>query len=258
MSTPHVDTSRHPILDAAYAERCRTQLDADGALVLDGFFTADAIAQVVAESAHRESDSFHADSTHNVYLTPPDPARPASHPFNRQVASSKGLIADDQIPTDSALRDVYNDASFRAFLCRVLGIDEIHPYADSLSSINVHFAASGQELGWHFDNSSFAVTMLLQAPESGGSFDYVPEVRDADAGDMAYQRVDAVLDGDVVTQSLHFNPGDLVLFRGRNALHRVTPTVGSTTRMLAVFAFNDQPGVQLSESALLTFYGRTS
>ncbi|WP_273270758.1 hypothetical protein, partial [Methylophaga sp.] len=111
--------------------------------------------------------------------------------------SSKGLIADDQIPSDSALRDVYNDPSFRAFLCGVLGIDEIHPYADSLSSINVHFAAAGQELGWHFDNSSFAVTMLLQAPEGGGSFDYVPAVRDADAGDMAYQRVNAVLDGDV-------------------------------------------------------------
>ncbi len=258
MSTPHVDTSRHPILDAAYAERCLARLDADGALVLDGFFTADAIARVVAESARREGDAFYADSTHNVYLTPPDPARPASRPFNRQVASSKGLIADDQIPTESPLRDVYDDAAFRAFLCGVLGIGEIHPYADSLSSINVHFAAAGQELGWHFDNSSFAVTMLLQAPESGGSFDYVPAVRDADAGDMAYERVDAVLDGDVATRSLHFNPGDLVLFRGRNALHRVTPTVGSTTRMLAVFAFNDQPGVQLSESALLTFYGRTS
>ena len=258
MSTPHVDTSRHPILDATYAERCRTQLDEDGALVLEGFFTPDAIAQVVAESAHREGDAFCADSTHNVYLTPPDPSRPASHPFNRQVASSKGLIADDQIPTDSALRDVYNDPSFRAFLCGVLGIDEIHPYADSLSAINVHFAAAGQELGWHFDNSSFAVTMLLQAPASGGSFEYVPAVRDADAGDMAYERVDAVLDGDVAARSLHFDPGDLVLFRGRNALHRVTPTVGSTTRMLTVFAFNDQPGVRLSESALLTFYGRTS
>jgi hypothetical protein len=258
MSTPHIDISRHPILDAEYAERCRTQLDADGTLVLNGFFTAEAIAQVVAESTHREHDAFYADSTHNVYLTPSDPALPASHPFNRQVVSSKGLIADDQIPADSPLRDVYNDASFRAFLCGVLGVGEIHAYADSLSSINVHFAAAGRELGWHFDNSSFAVTMLLQAPEGGGSFDYVPAVRDADAGDMAYERVDAVLDGDVATRSLHFNPGDLVLFRGRNALHRVTPTVGPTTRMLVVFAFNDQPCVRLSESALLTFYGRIS
>jgi len=37
----------------------------------------------------------------------------------------------------------------------------------------------------------------------------------------------------------------------------VTTSVGDTTRMLVVFAFNDEPGVTLSESALETFYGRT-
>jgi hypothetical protein len=59
-------------------------------------------------------------------------------------------------------------------------------------------------------------------------------------------------------QVLAFDPGDLVVFRGRNAIHRVTPTLGNVTRMLVVFAFNDQPGVALSESALTTFYGRTA
>ena len=113
------------------------------------------------------------------------------------------------------------------------------------------------ELGWHFDNSSFAVTMLLQAPDGGGSFDYVPGVRDAEAGDPAYNSVADVLDGRTPFQTLDFSPGDLVLFRGRDALHRVTPTEGDTTRLLAVLAFNDEPGVALSESALLTFYGRT-
>ena len=42
----------------------------------------------------------------------------------------------------------------------VLGIEEIYPNADGLSSINVHFAPDGLELGWHFDNSAFAVTMF--------------------------------------------------------------------------------------------------
>jgi hypothetical protein len=41
-------------------------------------------------------------------------------------------------------------------------------------------------------------------------------------------------------------------------MHRVTPTVGAVTRMLVVFAFNDRPGVGLSDSASLTFYGRGS
>lgn len=254
MTTAAIDGERHPVGDGDYAEACRARLDSDGALVLRGFFRPEVIGQLVDQSAHRESDAFYASSTHNVYLTDPDPALGPDHPFNRQVASSKGLIADDQIPADSPLREIYGDTTFRAFLCRVLGIDEIHPYADDLSSINVHFASEGRELGWHFDNSSFAVTMLLQAPEGGGAFEYVPDVRDGrDAG----ERVGAILDGDEPVRTLDFDPGDLVLFRGRNALHRVTPTEGPITRMLVVLAFNDQPGVGLSESALVTFYGRT-
>jgi carrier-protein-independent halogenase WelO5-like protein len=257
MTNTHLDTTRHPIDSESYRSKCRTRLDHDGALVLKGFVTAETVALVVGESARHEPDAFYATDAHNVYLTPPDPTLPADHPYNRQVVSSKGLIADDQIPADSLLREIHDDAAFRSFLSDVLGVDELHPYDDDLSSINVHFAAQGMELGWHFDNSSFAVTMLLQAPESGGLFEYVPAVRDARRGDMAYERSAAILDGDEAVRTLPFDPGDLVLFRGRDALHRVTPTKGSVTRILVVFAFNDQPGIALSDSALSTFYGRT-
>ena len=258
MTTPYLDTTLHPIADPAYIAECQSRLDRDGALVLQGFATVDAINRVVAESAPRAADAYYANKTHNVYLTPPDPGLAADHPYNRQVASSKGLIADDQIDDHSPLREIYNDAAFRAFLCGVLGISDIHPYADKLSSINVHFAAQGMELGWHFDNSSFAVTMLLQAPKAGGHFEHVPAVRDADAQDMAYERVARILGGDEAVHRLRFAPGALVLFRGRNAMHRVTPTEGDTTRLLVVFAYNDRPGVALSPSALGTFYGRTA
>ncbi len=258
MIPDEIDGSNHPIADPDYVDRCRRQLDRDGALVLAGFFTEAAIHRIVDESAHRCDDVFYAASTHNVYLTPPDPMLPDDHPFNRQVASSKGLIADDQISATSPLRTVYDSDDFRAFLCGVLGIDRLYPYADDLSSINVHFASEGQELGWHFDNSSFAVTMLLQAPEGGGGFEYVRDARAADRGEMGYDRVAAVLDGSEPVERLDIAPGDLVLFRGRDALHRVTPTEGSTTRMLVVFAYNSEPGVALSESAIDTFYGRTA
>ncbi len=257
MTTEHIDTDRHPLDDPEYVDRCRQRLDAAGALVLTGFFTPTAIRHVVAESAHRESEAFYTRSTHNVYLTPPDATLPADHPFNRQVVSSKGLLADDQVPPDSPLRAVYTDEYFRAFLCGVLGVGELHPYADRLSSVNVHFASDGQELGWHFDNSSFAVTMLLRAPDSGGVFEYVRDARNAAGGDMGFDRVAAVLDGAERVERLDIAAGDLVLFRGRDALHRVTPAEGSVTRMLVVFAFNAEPGVELSESALTTFYGRT-
>ncbi len=206
MTSKHLDIARHPIGDATYVARCRSELDAVGALVLPGFFTVEAIERVVAESAPHEGRAFYANSTHNVYVTSPDPTLPADHALNRQVVSSKGLIADDEIAPDSPLREVYNDDAFRTFLCGVLGIDALYPYDDALSSVNVHFAPVGKELGWHFDNSAFAVTMLLQAPLGGAHFEYVPNLRDADAGDLAFDAVCEVLDGDTPVKRLEFRP----------------------------------------------------
>ena len=56
--------------------------------------------------------------------------------------------------------------------------------------------------------------------------------------------------------NLHLCKTAVVLFRGRNAMHRVTPVAGERTRMLVVLAYNAEPGVYLSEEARMTFYGR--
>ena len=151
---------------------------------------------------------------------------------------------------------IYDSADFRRFLAAVVGEDALFEYADPLSSINVHFADEGQELGWHFDNSSFAVTLLLQAPHAGGQFQYVRDLRDSDAGDMNYQGVSDVLDGQMAPTDLDIAPGTLVLFRGRNSMHRVTPAIGPLTRILVVLAYNNTPGISLSEAARMTFFGR--
>ena len=64
------------------------------------------------------------------------------------------------------MRALYDAPVFRAFLCSVLGETQLYSYADKLSSINLHYASEGQELGWHFDNSSFAITLLIQKPQA--------------------------------------------------------------------------------------------
>jgi predicted 2-oxoglutarate/Fe(II)-dependent dioxygenase YbiX len=68
--------------------------------------------------------------------------------------------------------------------------------------------------------------------------------------------VEQLLDKAIEPKKLGIEAGDLVLFRGRNAIHRVTPTEGEVTRMLAVLAYNSQPDISLSETARMTFYGR--
>ena len=143
---------------------------------------------------------------------------------------------------------LYNNSKFQAFLALVLGEEKLYPYADPQSSINVHYAHDGQELGWHFENSSFAITLLLQAPKGGGQFEYVPRLRDSAAGEMNFAGVSDVLDGSASVHRLEMQPGALALFRGRNSMHRVTPTAGDQTRLLVVLAYNDAPGVSLSEA----------
>jgi len=65
-----------------------------------------------------------------------------------------------------------------------------------------------------------------------------------------------MVDAQVPVKTLSMDAGTLVLFRGRNSMHRVTPNASSQTRMLAVLAYNTEPGVALSESARMTFFGR--
>ncbi|MCW0318012.1 hypothetical protein NB724_003163 [Pantoea ananatis] len=256
MAESLVRTDLHPLSSHAWRQQCRTQLHQQGALVLRNFLQPAALAAIVAEGDAQRHRAYHTQSKHNVYLMKTDPAFSETHPRNREVSSTKGCITDDVIAPDSPLRQLYDDALFQSFLCEVLDEEALYPYADPLSSINLHYASHGKELGWHFDNSSFAITLLMQKPAGGGRFQYVKDLRDADAGEMNYAGVAAVLDEQQPVAELAIEAGDLVLFRGRNSLHRVTPTEGDVTRMLAVLAYNTAPGIALSETARMTFYGR--
>lgn len=251
-----IDLERFPLSDPAFGADCKATLARDGVLVLPDFIRPDALRALQEESRAGQAKAYFCAQDHSVYLTPLDPDLPGDHPANRQVVSSKGCICDDVIAPTSPLRTLYDAPEFRGFVKAATGEADLHPYADPLSSINIHYAERGQELGWHFDNSSFAITLLIQKPEAGGRFEYIKDLRNADAGEMNYEGVRALLDGEAAPDVLQMEPGTLVLFRGRNSIHRVSPNESDRTRMLAVLAYNSRPGVELSESARMTFYGR--
>lgn len=253
-----VDLDAHPIHDDAFRDECRASLVRDGALVLEGFVRPEVVERLVAEAESLQDLAFHSVQTHTVYLETADASLPAGDARSREVVSTKGAVTTDQVPGDSPLRTVYDSPVFRAFLCDVLGEAELHEYADPLSSINVNYFLEGQELGWHFDNSSFAVTLLVQKPAAGGTFEYLDGMRSATRDEHNEQGVADVLDGrpDRTPDVLDQGPGALALFRGRDALHRVTPVEGDRDRILVVLAYNAEPGRSLSEHARMTFFGR--
>lgn len=251
-----VDFVSHPISKQGFIAQCRTTLDQDGVLMLSDFIKPSAVDAMLVEGKAGLDQAYFCAQSHSVYLTPPNPSYSDSHPLNHKVVSSKGCICDDAIGKNSPLRTLYDAPEFRSFVASVTGQAELYSYADSLSSINIHYASRDQELGWHFDNSSFAITLLIQKPDAGSTFEYITNLRNAASGEMNFEGVAALLNGELKPDALCMEAGTLVLFRGRDSIHRVSPNESDKTRMLAVLAYNEKAGVELSESARMTFYGR--
>ena len=147
-------------------------------------------------------------------------------------------------------------SKFKNFLISVLGIKKIFPYRDTLSSINYNYYQNKQQLGWHFDNASFAITLMIQSPDKGGVFEYINKGRDYNSNFIDKDFIYSVLNDDVKVKQLVVNPGTLVLFYGRNYLHRVTPVESIKPRILVTLNYNEEDNIKLSENARKTFFGR--
>ena len=251
-----VDLKQFALAETEFRSDCRDTLENSGCLILKNFLRPQAVKLIRKEALLNQYLAYYCIQEHNVYLTTKDTDYEDNHPRNRNLKSSKGCITDDQVPTESLLRTLYDSLEFRNFLCAALGEDTLYEYADPLSSINIHYASRGQELAWHFDNSSFAITLLLQQADRGGDFQYLRNMRYTSKGDLDFESTRQVLDGKREPQNLRMEPGTLVLFRGLESIHRVTPVKGEKTRILAVLAYNSKPGIKLSEEARMTFFGR--
>ncbi len=258
-----IDLARYPLHEpegAAYRELVRAgrkRLGEDGALALPGFATPAAAAAMVREAEALLSGAYYCAQDHNPYLIADDPDLPAAHPRNRAQVSDKGCIADDRIAADSVLRALYDWPPLRAFIAAVLGVDRLYPYADPLASLNINVFAPGQQLGWHFDNADFVTTLMLRPAEAGGLYEYAPGLRRPE--DETYDAVARVLDGARQgVRALDMAAGALVVFRGRYALHRVTPVEGARPRLLAVLSYDPEPGKTLTEHTRALFYGRVA
>lgn len=258
-----VDIERYPLHDLSAAPGqalladARARLAAEGVLTLPGFVAPPGVATLCREVEVLLPRAYYCVQDHNPYLVPDDPRRPSDHPRNRRQISDKGCLADDLIPADSGLRRLYDWPALRAFLAAVLDVPMLYRYDDPLGSLNVNVFRRGQQLGWHFDNADFATTLMLQSPEAGGTFEYVPGVRTPEREN--YPDVAAVLDGaGGEIRELGITAGTLALFRGRYALHRVTPVVGLRPRLVAVLSYDTRPGVMLTAHTRRLFYGRSA
>ena len=223
--------------------------------MLANFLRPEALDTLAAQANGRIGDAWFCRDTHNVYLAPHGSGTGHRDVADRQERTFVGSIAYDRIGEDSALRRLYRWDPLKEFIRAVLGKQQLHRFADPLGACSVNVFVDGGEHGWHFDESEFSVTLMLQAPESGGSFEYVPRIRGRDDEKAI---VAAVLDGDPSrVRELPFTAGALLIFGGRETLHRVTRVSGTRPRLVPVLAYAERPGLENSEAVRKLFWGRT-
>jgi hypothetical protein len=115
----------------------------------------------------------------------------------------------------------------------------------------------GDELQWHFDQTDFVVSLALQDADEGGDFEVAPLIRRGD--DERYGDVARVLAGDRSALTVQpMTPGTLLVFAGRNSLHRVSPIRGTTPRLVGLFGYDTKPGTTSSELLKEVRYGRVA
>ncbi len=167
-------------------------------------------------------------------------------------------MARDRIPADSVLEALYTDPAVQRFVADCFGLAQVHELADPFSGLVLNVVEPGLAHPWHFDVNEFTVSMLTGEPEAGGVFEYCPNLRSP--GDENLDAVTAVLDGAAphLVRRLELKPGDLQLFQGRYALHRVSPVEGSTARHSAILAYSERPGVIGSMARTRQLFGRVS
>lgn len=256
-----LDLDRFPLDDLegadgrALVEACRRDLSAQGRFNLEGFVRPEALARCVAELAPLfESAAFTHKRSHNIYFDDGLTDLPADHPALRRFETINRTICGDQIP-NSLLCRLYAWPPLAGFLAATLGKPRLHLMADPLARVNVMAYRAGEALNWHFDRSEFTTTLLLQAPESGGAFQYRSGLRSA--GDPNYDGVGRFLAGDdSQVETLPLAAGTLTVFKGKDTAHRVTPVEGPRPRIVAVFSYYERPDVQFSKEERLGFYGR--
>jgi hypothetical protein len=254
--TELVDMDRYDLDDAELQQRCHRQLAAEGVCVLPGFLRDEAVAALIDECDQLAPLAHRSKVQGTPYLGLPDESFPEGHPRRTLVDNALEVVAYDQFPSGSRLRAVYESDRVLGFVEAVLLRGPLFRYADPFGALNLAIMREGDELGWHFDQTDFVVSIALQSSLGGGEFENAAQLRDAD--DEHEDDVAAVLRGErrerVRVEPM--TPGTLMLFNGRWSMHRVTPIVGEVPRYVALLAYDTAPGTDSTDLLKLVRYGR--
>lgn len=261
-----VDLAAYPIAQASSPARAQavarfgSELEREQYCVLPGFVGPEMCERLVDEVTRRLPNAYRNASRRNCYLQRQgDDTLADDHPSNIFFDASYRMLAYDLFEEGSLLRALYTWEPLRAFVADIVGAEELHLSEDPYQPANVLCYGPGDRSAWHFDSTSaFTMTLMLQAADAGGEFKISPHTRNEDGqGDAGkLEKLRGVLGGDetnVIT--VPREPGARVFFRGCTSVHCVSPVEGETERLMAVFVYEDEPGVIGDPEVNRTVYG---
>ncbi|MEM8687867.1 MAG: hypothetical protein AAGF81_11095 [Pseudomonadota bacterium] len=226
--------------------RGKAALERDALFCLEGFLQPNIVSPMAKEMERLVPRAIRYESERIAYIEE-DPNLPADHPHNRTHPCSYHQVLNYQIANDSPLRRIYYWQPLTDFLGELCGYDSFFRSDCPHLALTAKIAGEGDTDGWHYDSNDVVFSLLLQAPEAGGAFEYAPHLRSE--GDERYDALEAVL---ADPQRLAIRPemavGNLVVFKGDLSLHRVTPVAGPRKRVVALFCYDRAPGTAFAQS----------
>ena len=256
-----VDLDRYPIDDldhgsgADFLSDCQHSMDQNGWCNLDGFIRPDALARLNGE-AHDllpKAEILHV--KRNIYQGAIDPSLPKDDPRRMEFTHIANQLADDQIPGETALKQLYRSDILTEFVRRAQRKTQLYRCADEFQALNVVALHPDSWHAWHYDTTECTVTLLLQAAESGGEFTFLPNSRTDETEDHA--AVDRLLAGDMSeAQTFSRGEGTFTLFRGGYSLHGVTKVEGNRPRISAILTYDEEPGRVIDDDINIRIYGK--
>jgi hypothetical protein len=233
-----IDLERYPLTEPAFLSGCRETVAKHGCCHLPGFLNVNGLRLLTVEAGTLRADAHHSDRVFNPWYREPDKTRPATDPRSHTVRFAVGYVARDHLAPGSPAESLFRLEPVLDFVQHVLDAGALYRFDDSRGSLNYTVMNQGEELGWHFDECEAVASIALSGCEGGGRFDYIGPLDGSEAHIDAH--VVAALGGDESDMvSIDLEPGDFLLFRGRDSLHRVTSVEGVAQRVMLLMSYDN-------------------
>jgi hypothetical protein len=259
-----INIERYPIDDPGSAawqaevDITRSEIEKNGFRVLRDFIRPSLHERLRSEGEMVAPLAYYEAQDVNAYNLSVKPSLPKDHPARITMSRGNAFVTRDQIPETAIIQRLYADPRFKNFIAAGNGMPAVYELADPLAGLTLNVIEPGKSHPWHFDVCQVAVTIMTQKPETGGEFQYCPDIRSPKNENLDSVRAVLLGKADHLVRTVELRLGDLQLFRGRHALHRVTTVHGERARHTAIFAYGEQPGVVSSVERARQIYGRVT